>query len=546
MKKYVIGIDFGTLSGRAILVDAHTGKMIEESVLEYSHGVMTKALPDGTELSPMTALQHPMDYLEVLGKTVPDVMSKAGVDKQDIAGVSIDFTSCTMLPLDSNGIPMCFMDKYASEPNAYAKLWKHHSSQPQADRINKLAKERGEKWHAIYNHSVSSEWMLPKILQTLEEAPTLYEETYRFAEAGDWLSWYLTETESYAPSFAGMKSLWTREGGYPSGEFFAALDSRLGDIVGTKLPENIAYVEDIAGYVSERGAQLTGLAVGTPVALPDLDGPAALPAVRVYEEGQMMVIMGTSAVYLINSPHLVPNTEGIYLYVKDCIYNGLYMYEAGQACFGDAYEWFVKNLVPAAYYEEAKERNINIHKLLREKAMKQRIGESGLLALDWFNGNRSVLSDSRLSGMILGLTINTKPEEIYRAMIEATAFGGKMIVDTFEKNGLRVDTICATGGIAFKDEMLMQIFADVTGKRISVAGTTQGAALGSAIRAAVAGGIYPDIFAAIDVMGAHSAKVYEPIPENVKAYGTLYEEYKRLHDYFGRGENDVMKRISKH
>ncbi|MBQ9112946.1 MAG: ribulokinase [Clostridia bacterium] len=544
MKKYVIGIDFGTLSGRALLVDASDGRAVAESVYEYPHGVMDERLPDGTPLAPRSALQHPADYIDVLRNTVPDILASSGVDKADVAAMAIDFTTCTMLPLDKEGMPLCFGEKYASEPNAYVKLWKHHASQPQADRINKVAAERGEKWHAIYGGKVSSEWMIPKILQILEESPEIYEDTYRFSEAADWLSLLLTGNETHAPGFAGFKALWNAEDGYPSKEFFRALHPRMENIVGTKLSENIPSVDSIAGYLSESGAALLGLEAGIPVALPVLDAQAALPALGIIGDGEMMMILGTSGVYIINDKNKVP-AEGICGYVKDGIYKGYYTYEAGQASLGDGYDWFVRNFVPEEYTAEARKRGISIHKLLRQKAQGLKVGESGIMVLDWFNGNRSVLADADLSGMILGLTLRTKPEDIYRAIIEASAFGARIIIEAYEKNGVEVKTICASGGIALKDEMLMQIFADVTGRQLKVAGAPQAAALGSAVRAAVAGGIYGSMEEAIKVMSVPAARIYTPIPENVSAYEKLYEEYKTLHDYFGRGGNDVMKRLGK-
>ena len=544
MKKYVIGIDFGTLSGRALLVDALSGEALAESVYEYPHGVMDKTLPDGTPLPPQTALEHPADYIEVLKTTVPAVLSKSGVSPCEIGGLAIDFTTCTMVPLGADGMPLCFNKKYASEPNAYVKLWKHHASQPQAQRINDVALGRGEKWLSIYGGKVSPEWMVPKILQVLEESPEIYEDTVRFSEVGDWLSYLLTGEVTAATGFAGFKAFWNAEDGYPSDDFFCALDERMKGIVGDKICDNVLPVDRIAGCLSAEGAALLGLEAGIPLALPMLDAEAAMPALGVCEEGQMLLILGTSGVYLVNSKTKA-QTEGVCGYVKDGVYKGYYTYEAGQASFGDAFDWFVKNLVPEHYCNEAREKGISVHKLLREKAQKQSIGEHGLVALDWFNGNRSVIADASLSAMIVGMTLSTRAEDIYRALIEAAAFGGRMIIDTYEKNGIAVDSICASGGIALKDEMLMQIFADVTGRSISVSGTTQAAALGSAIRAAVAGGIYDSMSDAIKVMSAGMIKTYHPIPENVEAYGKLYEEYKILHDYFGRGGNDVMKRIGR-
>ena len=541
MSKYVIGIDYGTLSGRCVLVDVNSGDEIAESVLNYAHAVMDECLPNGEKLPSNYALQHPKDYLEVLKTTVPDVLNKANVSSDDVVGIGIDFTACTILPMDKNGTPLCMKEAYKDNKHAYVKLWKHHAAQGDADEINKLASKRGEKWLRIYGGQRSCEWALPKILQVLREAPEIYNDTYRFIEAADWLSLMLTGEETHSASFAGYKGLWNAETGYPSNDFMISLDSRLDGIVGTKLSTNVLGIGKIAGYISEKGAELSGLKAGTPVALPMIDAHAAMPALNITDDGSLMLIVGTSSCHILNSKD-GKNVEGICGYVKDGVIPGLYTYDAGQAGAGDIFDWFVKNCVPAIYTQEANEKGISIHKLLREKASKLEVGESGLLALDWWNGNRSVLENSNLTGMILGMTLQTKPEEIYRALIEATAYGLKVIVEQYENSGITINSICAAGGIAQKDEMMMQIYADVLNREIRIAGSTQAGALGSAIYASVAAGIYADVKTAAGKLSKPDIKVYTPVSENAKKYKLLYKEYRILHDYFGK-ENKVMERL---
>ena len=542
MSRYVIGIDYGTLSGRCVLVDVNSGEEIAESVLNYAHAVMDETLPNGEKLPSSFALQHPEDYLDVLRTTVPDVLSKAGVGAEDIIGLGIDFTACTVLPMDEKGTPLCMKDEFKDNKHSYVKLWKHHAAQPEADEINELAAKRGEPWLPIYGGKVSCEWALPKILETLRKAPEVYDNTYRFIEAADWLSFMLTGEETHSAPFAGYKGLWNAETGYPSNDFMTALDPRLDGIVGTKLSEKVLGMDKKAGYINESGAALTGLNIGTPVSLPMIDAHAAMPALNITDDGDLMLIVGTSSCHILNSKE-VKSVEGICGYVKDGVVPGLYTYEAGQAGVGDIFDWFVKNCVPAGYAEEAREKGISIHKLLREKASKLSVGESGLLALDWWNGNRSVLVNSNLTGMILGMTLGTKPEEIYRALIEATAFGLKVIVEQYENSGISINSICAAGGIAQKDEMMMQIYADVLDREIRIAGSTQAGALGSAIYASVAAGAYADLKAAAEKLSKPDAKTYAPIAENAMAYKRLYGEYKTLHDYFGK-ENKVMERLN--
>ena len=540
MKTYTIGIDFGTLSGRCVLVDCENGQEIAEAVCAFAHGVMDESLPTGKKLPPLFALQHPGDYLEVVRTTVPAVLEKAKIAPEQVKGIGIDFTACTVLPVDKEGTPLCMRPEFENEPHAYVKLWKHHAAQPEADELNELAAKRKEPWLNAYGGRVSSEWALPKLLETLRNAPEVYRETARFMEAADWLVSKLIGKEIHSKPFAGYKALYHR-GAYPSNDFMTALDKGLDGVVGTKLSEKIVDFSGPAGVLSQEGAELTGLPVGTVVAVPQIDAHAAMPALQITDAGELMIIMGTSSCHIVNTKE-GKDVLGVCGYVADGVIPGLVTYEAGQAAVGDIFDWFVKTSVPAAYAEEAKARNISLHTLLTEKAEKLAVGETGLVALDWFNGNRSVLDDSNLSGMILGLTLGTKPEHIYRALLEATAYGTKMILDTL---AFPIHTIKVAGGIANKNALLMQIYADVLGREIGVSQSTQAGALGSAIYAAVAAGVYPDMGAAAKAMGTPVAKRYYPNAENHKAYQKLYEEYVTLHDYFGRGGNNIMKRLGK-
>ena len=541
-KRYSIGIDYGTLSARAVVVDVSDGKELSEAVYEYPHGVMDKKLPSGVELEVNTALEHPKDYLEALRVVIPKAMADAGITADEICGVGVDFTTCTLLPVYKDGTPLCFDKKYENEPHAYAKLWKHHASLDEAEALTRIARERGESWLSIYGGTVSCEWAIPKIWQVLNDAPEVYEDTARFVEGGDFIAWMLTGKEVHSATYAGYKALWNAETGYPSKDFFAALDERMRNLIGTKLSDDLTPISDCAGVVSAEGAKLCGLREGTPVAVSMPDAHAALPALNVTRKGELIIIMGTSAPIIVHDDKKL-DIPGICGYVKDATIPGLYTYEAGQACFGDGFDKFVKNYVPESYMIEAREKGVNIHKLLRDKASGLAVGESGLICLDWFNGNRSILVDDSLSGVIVGLTLSTTPEAIYRSLIEAGAFGSRMIIENFVQHGIEIKSLCAAGGIARKDEMLMQIYADVTNCEIRVGGTTQAGALGSAIYAAVAGGAYANVVEAAEKMSKPDYKVYKPDSEAHEKYNKLYAEYKTLHDYFGRGGNDVMKRL---
>ena len=531
MSKYAIGVDFGTLSGRAVLVDLKNGNEIKSATFDYPHAVMDEKLPCGYKLPIDFALQHPQDYLDVFKNTIPEVISEISAD--DVVGVGVDFTACTMLPVLKDGTPLCFLDEYKSRPHAYIKLWKHHAAQDEANFLNETAEKMNEKWLKRYGGKISSEWLFPKIMQLLNEDEEIYNRADRFTEATDWVVWQLTGIETHAACTAGYKGIWHKKDGYPSKEFFRALDPRMENIIGTRVSEDISPMGAKAGEINEFASKLTGLKIGTPVAVGNVDAHVALPAVGICDSGKMLMIMGTSTCHIVmgDTEETVKGMCGV---VEDGVVAGYFGYEAGQSCVGDHFDWFVKNFT----------NDPNPHKFLREKAKKLKVGESGLIALDWWNGNRSILVDVDLTGLIIGMTLQTKPEEIYRALLEATAYGTKTIIDAFENNGVRIDELYAAGGIAEKDELMMQIYSDVTNREIKISGSPQAPALGSAMFGAVAGGYFKTINDAAEVMAKVKDIVYTPIPENVAMYQKLYSEYKILHDYFGL-ENNVMKRLKK-
>jgi len=545
--KYTIGVDFGSESGRAVLVDVTNGREIATAVYPYSHGVIDEKIPD-TEirLEPDWALQDPQDYVRVFKNTIPAVLQESGVSADDVIGIGIDFTACTMLPVKKDGTPLSDLPEFRNEPHAWVKLWKHHSAQPEADKINETARAMNEDWLDRYGGKISSEWFFSKALQIVNEAPEIYQAADRLIEAADWVVWQLTGAETRNSCTAGYKALWSKENGFPSTEFFGSLHPQLATIIADKLSTDIAPVGQKAGGLSEQAAQWTGLKAGTAVAIANVDAHVAVPAATVTEPGRMVMIMGTSTCDMVlgTEEHIVPGMCG---YVEDGIIPGYFGYEAGQSCVGDHFAWFVENGVPASYEEEAKKRGVDIHQLLEEKAAQLNVGESGLLALDWWNGNRSVLVDVDLTGMMIGMTLATKPEEIYRALIEATAYGKRIIIETFQKNGIPIHELVACGGLPEKNKLLMQIYADVIGLPIKVSASKQTSALGSAMFGAVAAGKglggYDSIYDAAKMMAHLKDEVYLPNPENQKAYDKLYAEYVILHDYFGRGANDVMKRL---
>ena len=537
----VVGVDFGTLSGRAVVVRVSDGAELGTGTCDYPHGVLDRTLPNGrTTLPPDWALQVPEDYREVLRLAVPAAVREAGVAAEDVIGIATDFTACTMVPTRADGTPLNEVPELADDPHAYVKLWKHHAAQSHADRINDLARERGEAWLLRYGGLISSEGEFAKGLQMLEESPAAYAAMDRFVEAADWIVWELCGSYTRNACTAGYKGIY-QDGTYPSRDFLAALNPGFAGFVTDKLDASIAPLAGRAGGLSAKGAGLTGLLEGVAVAVGNVDAHVTAPAARATGVGQMVLIMGTSTCHVMNSDALreVPGMCGV---VDGGITAGLWGYEAGQSGVGDIFNWFVTTSVPCEYAARAAARGIGLHELLTELAADQAIGQHGLVALDWHSGNRSVLVDHELSGMVVGQTLATRPEDVYRALLEATAFGTRRIVESFVGAGVPVEELVVAGGL-LKNPFLMQIYADVTNLPLSTIASTQGPALGAAIHAAVAAGAYPDVHAASAVMGHKNEGVYQPVPANVAAYDELYAEYTSLHDYFGLRTNDVMHRL---
>ena len=540
-EKYTIGVDYGTLSGRAIVVRVSDGTELGSAVFEYPNAVMDSKLnATGAALGPDWALQDPNDYVEVLKHAVPEAVKAAGIDPKDVIGIATDFTACTILPVTQDGTPLCQLDDFRERPHAWVKLWKHHAAQPHADRINDLARKRNEKWLPRYGGQISSEWELAKGLQLFEEDRKVYDSMYKFVEAADWIIWQLCGNYVRNACTAGYKG--NLQGGeYPSREFFEELSTGFGDFAETKLAHQIGQLGDSAGTLTAEAAAWTGLPEGIAVAVGNVDAHVTAPAAKATEPGQMVAIMGTSTCHVMNGETLtdVPGMCGV---VDGGIVSGLYGYEAGQSGVGDIFAWYVNNQVPAEYFERAEAAGKSIHQYLTDLAAEEEVGEHGLVALDWHSGNRSVLVDHELSGLVLGMTLTTRPEQIYRALLEATAFGTRVIVEAFQNSGVPVREFIVAGGL-LKNKFLMQLYSDVTRLPLSTIASEQGPALGSAIHAAVAAGAYDSIREAAAHMGRSNQGVYQPNLERAKQYDALFAEYQKLHDYFGRGANDVMKRL---
>lgn len=536
---YVIGIDFGTLSARTVLIDANGGDELASDVYEYPSGVIEQHLPRSrNRLKEKSALQDPAEYLAALQQSIPVVVRRARINPSRIVAIGTDFTSCTVLPVTAAGIPLCFDRHHRRNPHSWVKLWKHHATQPEADCINRLGSQRGEEFIGTYGGKYSSEWFFSKVLETVREAPEIYDAAAYFLEAGDWIVWQLTGVQTRNLSAAGFKGMRVHQRGrdweYPSPDFFRRLHPRLKNVISEKLGGMVIPPGSRAGGLSDAMAKQLGLPAGIPVAAGTIDAHAGVPACGVTTPGTLVMVMGTSTCHLLMADRKV-EAEGICGVVQDGVVPGYWGYEAGQSGVGDLFAWFLNHACPGGKDETA------LHRELSKKASTLRPGQSGLLALDWWNGNRSILVNADLTGLILGLTIHSRPHEIYRALIEATAFGTRKIVEAFTSKGVPIRNIVASGGLAQKNSLLMQIYADVLQRPIAIAAAAQTSALGAGIWACVAAGIHPSVHAAVKKMVRPPRAVFKPVARHRKIYDALYQEYSRLHDFLGRDPQSPMQ-----
>lgn len=546
-KKFTIGIDFGTQAAQAILVDVNNGKLAASSLSKYAHGVITKKLPNSSvELEPGWALQHPKDYLNALKRTVTKLLSDSQIAAEQVIGIGVSFPGSTLIPTTGDGTPLALLEAYKEDPHAWPKHWKHSTADTQADQLTKIALDRFETFLDRYGGSISPEWFFPKAWQIFNESASIYHAADRLIEAADWMVWQLTGIETRNLCAAGFKAFWSKAEGFPLETFFSAMDPSLGDIVEEKMKRKITSLGEQVGELTESAAKWLKLNPGTPVAAGILSSHAAAPAATVSEPGKMALILGHQFTHMVLSSkeYRVPGMCGM---VEDGIVPGLIAYQAGQVSSGDHFSWFIEHGVPGSYEKEARKRKISLFSLMEEKAAALQPAESGLVALDWWHGNRSILVDRGLTGLILGYSLATKPEEIYRALLEATTFGTRKIFETFIASGVPINEIIVTGGEPVKNNLLLNILANVTGMEIRVAETSHASALGSAMYAAVAAGEgrggYNAIQEASQKMARLRNKTYIPNNNDKKTYNRLYSEYTLLHDYFGYGHNNAMKRL---
>lgn len=545
MGKYTIGLDYGTNSVRALVVDTTDGREIATAIWTYEHGHQGVILGN----DPNLARQHPADYLKGAELTIREALGTAektvkGFTPAQVIGIGVDTTGSTPMPVDANGVPLAFQKKWDESPAAMAWLWKDHTGWAEAAEITELAAKMRPQYLAKIGGTYSSEWFYSKILHALRTAPEVFDAAHSWIELADFVPAALTDTlhpEKFIAGIcaAGHKAMYCKEwGGYPDKDFLSKLDPKLGELVG-RLTPRVKAVDSAVGGLSPEWSKKTGLPAGIPVAVGAFDCHLGAIGAGV-APGVLVKVLGTSTCDISVQPNStkladVPGLCGI---VDGSVLPGYFGLEAGQSAVGDIFNWFVEYVKPTGQG----------HVELTEEAAKLRPGETGLLALDWNNGNRTILVDQRLTGLLVGQTLYTKPAEIYRALVEATAFGALTIINRFEEFGVKIDTVINCGGIAEKNAFVMQLYADVTGRPMKVSRSAQTPALGSAVAAAVVAKAHPSFDAAIKAMTGLKDKVYQPNPAAHAVYKELYAIYRTLHDAFGttawQGNlHGVMKRL---
>lgn len=545
--QYTIGLDYGTNSVRALIVNVANGAEVAAAVWTYAHGTQGVIL----NRDPNLARQHPADYLTGAEITIKEALATAAKNVRrfspdQIVGIGVDTTGSTPLPVDAQGQPLAFQKRFENNPAAMAWLWKDHTGVDEAAEITALARKLRPQYLAKCGGTYSSEWFWSKILKCIRTAPQVFNAAHSWIELADFVPAALTGTQHPDQFVAGVcaaghKAMWNAKwGGYPDKQFLSKLNPKLSALR-DRLTPRVETVDKAVGGLTADWADRTGLDAGIPVAVGAFDAHLGAVGSGV-APGALVKIIGTSTcdIAIASNKKKLADVPGLCGIVDGSVLPGYFGLEAGQSAVGDIFNWFVNYIQPNG--------KAGTHEALTAEAAKLKPGESGLLALDWNNGNRTILVDQRLTGLLVGQTLYTTPAEIYRALIEATAFGALTIINRFEEYGIKIEQVINCGGIAEKNPVVMQIYADVTGRPMKISRSAQTCALGSAVAAAVAADIYPDFAAAQKRMTGLKPHVFKPNPKAHAVYKELYKVYRQLHDAFGTKESNgnlhgVMKKL---
>lgn len=521
-----LGLDFGTESARAVLIDSEGHELGVGSHI-YTHGQITETLPGTNERLPgQFALQSPGDWIESASVATHDAIAKSGIDASRIVGIGVDFTSCTMLPTLRDGTPLCENESLAKVALAWPKLWKHHGAIEQTERMNQIASDRNESFMKRYGGTIGLEWFFPKLLETIENAPDVADAAEVWLEAGDWFVWKLVGCDAdrlpRSTCQAGYKAMWSAEDGYASPDYLRLVHPKLAEAARLKMPGVMLSPGERAGSLCAEMANRFGLPEGIAVSAATIDAHSAVPGIGAAEAGTMVMVLGTSSCHMLNAKESKP-VDGVAGIVDGGILPGMFGYETGQAAVGDAFAWLLKLL------------NLDSFDQLGRDAMTLPPGAEGVMCLDWMNGCRTPLMDGRVRGAFTGLSLGTTPAHLYRALLEASAFGVRWIVDVLRQSGVPVEKFVATGGLPHHNPDLVRVYADVLGTNIEIHPSQQGPAVGAAVLGMMAAGQaksgFADVTEASKAMAAvpdDQQRVIRPTIAHQDAYHTLYPKYRKL------------------
>ena len=528
--KYTIGIDFGTRSCRAIVMEVESGRAL--GVDECGYAVYDEALPTGEKLPDRAALADPAEYMEALTQVIRGAVKNAGIDANDVIGIAIDATSMSLVSCDENGVPLCLKEKWKREPLAYIRMWKSYTATSEADEISRVAHAHDMPFLVACGGHPSSEGGYPKLLETARKNSALYKEIKHALDLNEWLTWQLTGKLTRSCNSMGMKNYCQDGETLTPDDFWQKVDPCIADVNDKMRGEMLPWGAK-AGELTAEMAKRFGLPAGIAVGAGGLDGHTSMMALGLMKDGDAMVTIGTSGVMSVISD-IWRAMPGICGQSKNGLIPGFYGYDFAQSGVGDMFGWFVNNCVPARYERMAQEKGVSVHQLLSEMGFAKPVEKCSLVAVDWWNGSRSIVVDQTLTGMISGLKLSTKPEEIYRALVEAAAFGMRLVLDTLESHDVQVKRFFVCGGIASKNPLLVQCYADILGHELKVSSLPNSAAAGVAIAAAAAAGVYESLNEAMAHMASREFTVYQPNMARHAAYQRLYRRYLELRDFFSK------------